>query len=117
MADHDRLFKELLTTFFVEFVDLFLPDVSEYLEHDSLEFLDKELFTDVTSGERHEADVVVRARFRGEDAFCQGGPAARQTRMPSAAHIASIESCQNAVDCRIRGCLFALRRRRAPQVS
>ena len=25
--DHDRLFKELLSTFFVEFVDLFLPDV------------------------------------------------------------------------------------------
>src|SRR5205814_10286982 len=69
MTDHDRLFKELLTTFFVEFVALFLPDVSAYLERDSLEFLDKELFTDVTSGERHEADVVVKARFRGEDTF------------------------------------------------
>ena len=67
--DHDRLFKELLTTFFVEFVDLFLPDVGAYLEPGSLEFLDKEVFTDVTSGERHEADLVVRARFRGQDAF------------------------------------------------
>jgi len=27
--------------------------------------LDKELFTDLTRGERHEADLVVRARFRG----------------------------------------------------
>ena len=26
--DHDRLFKELLSNFFVEFLDLFLPDVS-----------------------------------------------------------------------------------------
>ena len=26
--DHDRLFKELLTTFFVEFLDLFLPDIA-----------------------------------------------------------------------------------------
>ncbi len=30
--DHDRLFKELLTTFFVEFVEAFLPDVHAYLE-------------------------------------------------------------------------------------
>src|SRR5712691_4518677 len=26
--DHDRLFKELLATFFVEFIDLFCPDLS-----------------------------------------------------------------------------------------
>ena len=51
MIDHDRLFKELLTTFFVEFLELFFPEVAAYLEPDSLEFLDKEVFTDVTSGE------------------------------------------------------------------
>lgn len=67
MIDHDRLFKELLSTFFAEFLELFLPQVSQYLERDSLEFLDKELFTDVTAGETHEADLVVRARVRGED--------------------------------------------------
>lgn len=69
MIDHDRLFKELLTTFFVEFVELFLPDVSAYLDRDSLEFLDKEVFADVTAGERHEADLVVKAAFRGQGAF------------------------------------------------
>lgn len=41
MIDHDRLFKELLTTFFVEFVELFLPEVSSYLERQSVKFLDK----------------------------------------------------------------------------
>lgn len=30
--DHDRLFKELLSTFFLEFVDLFLPNVSAVLD-------------------------------------------------------------------------------------
>jgi hypothetical protein len=65
MTDHDRLFKELLRTFFVEFVELFLPQVSAYLEPDSLVFLDKEIFTDVVAGERHTADLVVKARFRG----------------------------------------------------
>jgi hypothetical protein len=31
MIDHDRLFKELLRTFFLEFIELFLPAVREYL--------------------------------------------------------------------------------------
>ena len=69
MIDHDRLFKELLTTFFVEFLELFCPEVPAYLDADSVVFLDKELFTDVTSGERYEADFVARARFRGQDTF------------------------------------------------
>jgi hypothetical protein len=33
-------------------------------------YLDKDLFTDVTEGERHEADLVVKARFCGEPAAC-----------------------------------------------
>lgn len=69
MTDHDRLFKELLTTFFVEFLELFLPDVHAYLDESSVDFLDKELFTDVTSGERHEADLVVKAKFRNQHSF------------------------------------------------
>lgn len=68
MIDHDRLFKELLRTFFIEFVELFLPAVNEYLEPDSLVFLDKEIFTDVVAGERHTADLVAKARFRGQPA-------------------------------------------------
>jgi hypothetical protein len=30
--DHDRLFKELLTTFFVEFIELFFPELAEGLD-------------------------------------------------------------------------------------
>ncbi len=69
MTNHDRLFKELISTFFVEFIQLFLPEVLEYLEIDSIEFLDKEVFTDVTSGERHEVDIIVKARFRGLETY------------------------------------------------
>ncbi len=61
--DHDRLFKELITTFFIEFVRLFLPDVAQYLDPHSIEFLDKEIFTNVASGSRHEVDILVKARF------------------------------------------------------
>lgn len=69
MIDHDRLFKELLTTFFIEFLELFLPDVVIYLERNSLNFLDKEVFTDVTAGLQYEADLVVQVRFREQDSF------------------------------------------------
>src|SRR5437667_10170422 len=64
MIDHDRLFKELLIAFFFEFLELFLPEVAAYLDKRSLTFLDKEIFTDVTSGERHEVDIVAQARFK-----------------------------------------------------
>ncbi|WP_105219722.1 DUF4351 domain-containing protein [Gloeocapsopsis dulcis] len=69
MIDHDRLFKELLTTFFWEFIELFFPTVITYLEHDSITFLDKELFSDVTSGERREVDLIAKAKLRNQDSF------------------------------------------------
>ncbi len=65
--DHDRLWKELLTAYFPEFLDLLLPQVADYLDRGSIEFLDKEIFTDVTSGERHEVDLVVKAKYKGQD--------------------------------------------------
>lgn len=69
MTDHDRLFKELLTTFFWDFVEAFLPEVAAFLERESISFLDKEVFTDVASAERHEVDLLVRGRFKGQDSF------------------------------------------------
>lgn len=67
--DHDRLAKELLTTFFVEFLELFFPNLVQYLDRNSIEFLDKEVFTDVTEGERREVDLLAKARFRGQSLF------------------------------------------------
>jgi hypothetical protein len=69
MIDHDRLFKELLGTFFLEFLDLFCPEVLAYIDSGTLEPLDKEIFTDVTLGDRHEVDLVVKLRFKGEQTF------------------------------------------------
>lgn len=67
--DHDRLFKELLSTFFWEFLELFLPQVAEYVERNSIVFLSQEIFVDVTAGDRREVDLVARMRFRGQDSF------------------------------------------------
>jgi hypothetical protein len=69
MVDHDRLFKELLTNFLPEFIELFFSDVSAYRERDSVDFLPQEVFTDVTEGNRKIVDLVVRASFRGQNAL------------------------------------------------
>ena len=69
MIDHDKLFKQLISTFFLEFLELFCPEVLDYIEGGGFDLLDKEIFTDVTAGERREVDVVVKLRFKGEDTF------------------------------------------------
>lgn len=64
MTDHDRLYKELLTTFIKEFILLFLSSIAPYIDFETLEPLDKEVFTDVTAGEKHEADIVMKVKFK-----------------------------------------------------
>jgi hypothetical protein len=63
-VNHDRLFKELLSIFFREFIELFLPEVAAYTDFSTLAALDKEIFTDVTEGERHESDIIMQVRFK-----------------------------------------------------
>lgn len=70
MIDHDQLFKKLLREFFLEFVELFLPEVHTYLDPASITFLDKEFFTGAKSekkkGSRRVADLVVKCKFKGK---------------------------------------------------
>ena len=66
---HDRLFKELLNTFFVDFLDLFFPELSSNIERDSIVFLDKETITDVTDGSVAQPDIVVKCLFKGSQRF------------------------------------------------
>jgi hypothetical protein len=65
MVDHDRLFKQLLSTFFLEFLDLFAGELAESVEPGSVEFLEKENFTDALAGEHHIVDLLARVRIRG----------------------------------------------------
>lgn len=69
MIDHDRLFKELISTFFVEFIDLFFPQIIAYLDESSVKFLDKEIFSDVTEGERYETDLIAQVKFKNQPSF------------------------------------------------
>ena len=64
---HDQLFKEILGEFFPEFIELFFPQMAAYLDRGSVEFLPVELFTDLTAGAVFETDLVVKARFQGQE--------------------------------------------------
>ncbi|MDD2443041.1 MAG: Rpn family recombination-promoting nuclease/putative transposase [Desulfotomaculaceae bacterium] len=64
--DHDRLFKELLETFFVEFMELFFPEAAPAIDLMHIKFLQQEIFTDVTIGEKRKVDILVETRLKGE---------------------------------------------------
>lgn len=63
--DHDGLFKELLTTFFREFLDLFAPRVFEYGKPTSLTLAGTETVRDSHETGARRADLVVKVDFRG----------------------------------------------------
>ncbi|MCX8001973.1 MAG: Rpn family recombination-promoting nuclease/putative transposase [Anoxybacillus mongoliensis] len=65
--DHDRLFKELIQTFFEEFIVLFFPAMHEHIDFRHVSFLSEELFTDVTAGEKYRVDLLVETKLKGED--------------------------------------------------
>lgn len=69
MTNHDKLFKELLTTFFADFLALFAPEMSDSIEPSSIVFLEKEIFSDVTTGDVREVDLLVQAKRRDNDSF------------------------------------------------
>jgi hypothetical protein len=63
--DHDQLFKQLLTTFFLEFLELFTPEFFAAIDPSSLEILPLEYFTDIDAGERKAMDVIIRVNLLG----------------------------------------------------
>ncbi len=66
MIDHDSLFKKLIQNFFLEFIELFFPDVSDVLDKDSITFLPQEILTNVRKGEKKLIDVLVQAKYKNE---------------------------------------------------
>jgi hypothetical protein len=65
--DHDDNVKTLLTTFFTEFIQAFLPKLAVYLDPSSIEFLDKDVFAGPSRRKKGSTDIVVKARFKGDE--------------------------------------------------
>jgi hypothetical protein len=69
--DHDRLFKELLSEFFFEFLDLFFPTLAARVDRSHAPvFLDKESFGEPQVDSRREMDLVARLQLRDEGEAC-----------------------------------------------
>ena len=62
--DHDQLFKDLLTTFFVEFLLLFFPRVAASIDLDSIEVLPQEVYSGLVEGDKYLVDILAKARLK-----------------------------------------------------
>ena len=65
---HDQNFKELISTFFMEFLELFLPEIAQTIDPTSITFLQQEYFTDLVEGEDKIIDLLAEVKQAGEDA-------------------------------------------------
>jgi predicted transposase/invertase (TIGR01784 family) len=66
--DHDQIFKELISTFFLEFLDLFVPQLAIAIEPDSVTFREQEYFVDLVEGETKIIDLLAEVKLAGDDA-------------------------------------------------
>lgn len=64
---HDQLFKQLLHTFFSEFLEAFFPDVHRNIDFSSLKPLSEELFTDLIEGESRRADIIIETKLKDQE--------------------------------------------------
>jgi predicted transposase/invertase (TIGR01784 family) len=65
---HDQNFKELISTFFIEFLELFLPEVASTIDPTAITFLQQEYFVDLVEGEDKIVDLLAEVKLAGEDA-------------------------------------------------
>ncbi len=61
---HDQLFKELIHTFFEEFLEAFFPDVHPFVDFYDLTPLSEEIFTDLIEGETRRLDIVIETTLK-----------------------------------------------------
>jgi hypothetical protein len=64
---HDQLFKQLIHTFFSEFLEVFFPEVYHHVDFSAMKPLSEEMFTDLIEGESRRADIVIETNLKGDD--------------------------------------------------
>lgn len=67
--DHDGLFKELIETFFWEFLELFLSQVVDYVDPTSVTFLSQEVYSSIGAEEKRIIDLLARVKFREQESY------------------------------------------------
>ena len=64
---HDQLFKQLLHTFFSEFMEAFFPEAHRSIDFSSLKPLSEEMFTDLIEGESRRADIIIETKLKDRE--------------------------------------------------
>ena len=64
---HDQLFKQLIHTFFGEFMEAFFPEVQEHIHFATLKPLSKQMYTDLIDGESRTVDILIETKLKNED--------------------------------------------------
>ena len=64
MEDHDQRIKALLREFIDQFMQLFFPKWADLFDWSTIEWLDKELFSDPPVGERRYVDLLAKLKIR-----------------------------------------------------
>ena len=62
--EHDQIFKQIVESFFREFMELFCPDEAALIDFQHVEFLREEFFTDVRRGRHKRLDLVVKVGLK-----------------------------------------------------
>ncbi len=65
--DHDQLFKELISNCFMEFLELFLAELANDIDPDSIRFLPQEYFADLVEGDEKIIDLLVEVKLAGQE--------------------------------------------------
>ncbi|QKY68733.1 transposase [Lentibacillus sp. CBA3610] len=65
---HDQLFKDLIHTFFEEFLDAFFPEVHDMIDFHAVKPLSEEFFTDLMEGDTRRLDIVVETTLKETEA-------------------------------------------------
>lgn len=64
---HDQLFKQLIQTFFEEFLEAFFPEVHKSIDFSVLKPLSEEMFTDLLEGESRRADIIIETKLKKQE--------------------------------------------------
>jgi len=66
MIDHDALFKAVIAEFFLEFLQLFFPDLAADLDPASIVEKEQEIMTDIKGGQTNRVDLIREVKVDNE---------------------------------------------------
>src|SRR5690625_461358 len=64
---HDLLFKELIQTYFEQFIDLFFPEIHTNIDFSTVKFLTGELIPDALKRRKKIVDILVEVKWKETD--------------------------------------------------